>query len=187
MRREAHAGRARKRKQAEENSRRVSHSSNTDAPRTNKQRLAAAELQKKGGAVSFKDLDYKSAARHFLDGVQLLAGCQNPSGETAKQVNELQLSLLLNLAMCWLKLEKWTKAADTCSDALKIDPTNGKALFRRATAHEQLGDVDKALADGKAATPADDPAIQALVKRAETKIAKRVENEKAMYARMFSN
>ena len=94
--------------QAEENSRRVSHSSNTDAPRTNKQRLAAAELQKKGGAVSFKDLDFKSAARHFLDGVQL-AGCQNPSGETAKQVNELQLFLLLNLAMCWLKLEKWTK------------------------------------------------------------------------------
>ena len=113
--------------------------------------------------------------------MQLLAGCQNPM-RGGQQVNELQLFLLLNLAMCWLKLEKWTKAADTCSDALKIDPTNGKALFRRATAHEQLGDVDKALADGKAATPADDPA-----KRAETKIAKRVENEKAMYARMFSN
>ena len=129
--------------------------------------------------MSFKDLDFKSAARHFLDGVQLLAGCQNPSGETAKQVNEL---LLLNLAMCWLKLEKWTKPADTCGDALKIDPTNGKALFRHATAHEQLGDVDKALADGKAATPADDPAIQ---KRAETKIAKRRKREGDVRSHVF--
>jgi hypothetical protein len=65
--------------------------------------------------------------------------------------------------MCWLKLEKWTKAAETCTDALKLDAANGKALFRRATAYEQLGEVDKALADA---------AIQALVKRAEAKIAR---------------
>jgi len=176
----------RDRAEADENSRRVSHSSNTDAPRTNKQRLAAAELQKKGGSVSFKDLDYVSAARHFLDGVQLLVGCQNATGDTAKQIHDLQLSLLLNLSMCWLKLEKWTKAAETCTDALKLDAANGKALFRRATAYEQLGEVDKALADGKAATPADDAAIQALIKRAEAKIARRTESEKAMYKRMFS-
>jgi hypothetical protein len=43
--------------------------------------------------------------------------------------------------MCWLKLEKWTKAAETCTDALKLDAANGKALFRRATAYEQLGEV----------------------------------------------
>ncbi len=73
--------------------------------------------------------------------------------------------------------EKWTKAAETCTDALKLDATNGKALFRRATANEQLCEVDKGLADGKAATPADDAAaaIQALFKRAEAKIARRTE------------
>jgi len=175
----------RDRAEAEANSRRVAHSSNTDAPRTNKQRLAAAELQKKGGSVSFKDLDFVSAARHFLDGVQLLVGCQNLTGDTAKQVNELLLSLHLNLAMCWLKLEKWVKAQESCTDALKLDPSNGKALFRRATAYEQLGELDKALADGHAATPKDDAGVVALVKRLEARIAKRAENEKKMYQRMF--
>ena len=84
--------------------------------------------------------------------------------------------------MCWLKLEKWTKAAETCTDALKLDAANGKALFRRATAYEQLGEVDKALADGKAATPADDAAMQALVKRAEAKIARRTEEREGSSA-----
>jgi hypothetical protein len=49
------------------------------------------------------------------------------------------------------------------------------ARRRFAAPYEQLGEVDNALADGKAATPADDAAIQALVKHAETKIARRTE------------
>jgi actin-like ATPase involved in cell morphogenesis len=176
----------RDRAEAEENARRVAHSSNTNAPRTNKQRLAAADLQKKGGTIAFKDHDFKSAARHFLDGVQLLSGCRDMSPETTAQVNELQLSMLLNLSMCFLKLEKWTKVIDNCSEALKIDAANGKALFRRATAYEQQGEIDKALADAKLATPKDDAAIVALIRRMEARIAKRSENEKKMYAKMFS-
>jgi ankyrin repeat protein len=142
------------------------------APQTDAERAAAAESQKKSGVIAFKDLDYNGASRHFLEAIALLAGCAT-AGDGDKQVTELRLSLLLNLSMCWLKLEKWTKAIETCTDALKIDAQNGKALFRRASAYEQLGDSDKALADAKAATPVDDPAIQALVKRAEAKIAKR--------------
>jgi tetratricopeptide (TPR) repeat protein len=174
------------RAEAEENARRVAHSSNTSAPRTNKQRLAAADLQKKGGTIAFKDHDFKSAARHFLDGVQLLGGCRDMSPEVTAQVNELQLSMLLNLAMCFLKLEKWNKAIDNCTEALKLDAANGKALFRRATAYEQQGEIDKALADAKLATPKDDAAIVALIRRVEARIAKRTENEKKMYQKMFS-
>jgi tetratricopeptide (TPR) repeat protein len=174
------------RAEAEENARRVAHSSNTNAPRTNKQRLAAADLQKKGGTIAFKDHDFKSAARHFLDGVQLLSGCRDMSPEVTAQVNELQLSMLLNLSMCFLKLEKWTKVIDNCTEALKLDAANGKALFRRATAYEQQGEIDKALADAKLATPKDDAAIVALIRRVETRIAKRTENEKKMYQKMFS-
>jgi ankyrin repeat protein len=141
-------------------------------PQTDAERVAAAESQKKGGVIAFKDLDYDGASQHFLAGVQLLAACARDAA-TDKQIGELHLSLLLNLSMCWLKLEKWTKAAETCTEVLKLDAANGKALFRRASAYEQLGDSDKALADAKAATPVDDAAIQALVKRLEAKIAKR--------------
>jgi len=138
-------------------------------PRTNDERLAAAESQKKSGAASFKALQYEGASRHFFDGLRLLADC-DATGETGQRVRDLQLSLLLNLAICWLKLEKWAQAVETCTDALKIDAANSKALFRRATALEQLGELDNALADAKAATPADDPAIEALVRRVEEKL-----------------
>jgi hypothetical protein len=138
-------------------------------PRTNDERLAAAESLKKSGAASFKTIQYEGASRHFFDGLRLLADC-DATGETGQRVRDLQLSLLLNLAICWLKLEKWTQAVETCTDALKIDATNSKALFRRATALEQLGELDKALVDAKAATPTDDPAIEALVRRLEAQL-----------------
>jgi hypothetical protein len=35
---------------------------------------------------------------------------------------------------------------------------------------EQLGELDKALVDAKAATPTDDPAIEALVRRLEAQL-----------------
>ena len=101
-------------------------------PRTNKQRLAAAERQKKGGTIAFKDLDYQSAARHFLDGVGLLAGCRDLSPELATEVKALQLSMYLNLAQCFVKLEAWTKVSQNCTEALCIDKDNAKALYRRA-------------------------------------------------------
>ena len=68
-----------------------------------------------------------------------------------------------------------------------VSSTPPTARRRFAAPYEQLGEVDNALADGKASTPADDAAIQALVKRAETKIARRTERwTKAQFSRSLS-
>ncbi|XP_072945282.1 peptidyl-prolyl cis-trans isomerase D [Epargyreus clarus] len=55
----------------------------------------------------------------------------------------------LNLAACHIRLEKWRPCIDTCNEVLEVDPTNEKALYRRAQAHFALKNYDGALVDLK--------------------------------------
>ncbi|EST05824.1 Tetratricopeptide repeat [Kalmanozyma brasiliensis GHG001] len=57
-----------------------------------------------------------------------------------------------NMAACYLKQQKWSKAVYASSKALELAPNNLKALYRRAEAHLELGknqlaarDIDVAL------------------------------------------
>jgi cytochrome c-type biogenesis protein CcmH/NrfG len=42
--------------------------------------------------------------------------------------------LFLNLTAAYLKLEKYKSAISSCDEAIKLEPNNTKALFRRAKA-----------------------------------------------------
>lgn len=41
-------------------------------------------------------------------------------------------------ALCYLKLERFTEAKQDCDAALKLEPTNKKAFYRRALANKGL-------------------------------------------------
>lgn len=60
---------------------------------------------------------------------------------------------LSNRAACWLRRKQWAKAMKDCNAVLRAgrphDEVTIKALFRRAKAHEGLGDADAAQADFK--------------------------------------
>ncbi|XP_055359369.1 sperm-associated antigen 1-like isoform X2 [Betta splendens] len=45
-----------------------------------------------------------------------------------------------NRALCYLKLERFTEAKQDCDAALKLEPTNKKAFYRRALANKGLKD-----------------------------------------------
>ncbi len=64
-----------------------------------------------------------------------------------KASKELALSCHLNLAMCFIKLEAWTKVIDNCEKALLIDLSNAKALYRRASALYMKKEYKLALSD----------------------------------------
>lgn len=41
-------------------------------------------------------------------------------------------------ALCYLSLKQYKEAAQDCTEALKLDPKNVKALYRRAQALKEL-------------------------------------------------
>jgi tetratricopeptide (TPR) repeat protein len=60
---------------------------------------------------------------------------------------DLKLKLNLNISLCALKLRVYDLAIKHCCKALELDPDNIKALMRRATAYEYIGDFVKSLGD----------------------------------------
>ena len=57
--------------------------------------------------------------------------------------------------MCFIKLEAWTKVIDNCEKALLIDLSNGKALYRRASALYMKKEYKLALSDLRRASQED--------------------------------
>uniref|UniRef100_A0A2K6G415 peptidylprolyl isomerase n=1 Tax=Propithecus coquereli TaxID=379532 RepID=A0A2K6G415_PROCO len=72
--------------------------------------------------------------------------------------------------------------------ALEIDPSNTKALYRRAQGWQGLKEYDQALADLKKAQEIapEDKAIQAELLKVKQKIKAQKDKEKAVYAKMFA-
>lgn len=54
--------------------------------------------------------------------------------EEVRQVDELKLTCILNLSMCYWKTADWANCIRACNRALQMDPQNTKALYRRAQA-----------------------------------------------------
>ncbi|NWW72286.1 TOM34 protein, partial [Climacteris rufus] len=54
-----------------------------------------------------------------------------------------------NRALCYLALKQYKAAAQDCTEALKLDPKNVKALYRRAQALKELKDYKSSIGDIK--------------------------------------
>ncbi|XP_061529701.1 sperm-associated antigen 1 [Phycodurus eques] len=51
-----------------------------------------------------------------------------------------ECAIYTNRALCYLKLERFTEAKEDCDAALKLEPSNKKAFYRRAMANKGLKD-----------------------------------------------
>ncbi|XP_063734840.1 sperm-associated antigen 1 [Eleginops maclovinus] len=58
-----------------------------------------------------------------------------------------ECAVYTNRALCYLKLDRFTEAKHDCDAALKVDPTNKKAFYRRALANRGLKDYLACSAD----------------------------------------
>jgi len=100
---------------------------------------------------------------------------------------KLAVALLSNCAMARLKVNDAEPAISDCTKALAIDKANVKAMFRRAQAHQALGNWEDAVSDAKGVLELDKEnkqAEQLIAKVAhDEKTAKK--KEKAMYSKMF--
>lgn len=85
---------------------------------------------------------YKKTTRYFTF---FKDRTQNP--EERQQLDNFQLVNLTNLAAVQLKLKNYEDVCTACQCAIKLDPNNSKALYRRGLAHIELKNYELALED----------------------------------------
>jgi tetratricopeptide (TPR) repeat protein len=106
----------------------------------------ASELRARGNAL-FASRDIAGAEAAYREALGL-PGLSAPDRSL----------LLSNCALLAMQQGEWEKARLACDQAVEADPANVKAVYRRALASEQLGQIDAARADIDAVLSKLDPA-----------------------------
>ena len=151
-------------------------------------RMRLVIKNKEEGTEIFKGGVYRTAAARYA---KALTHCTkffdlDPKGEA--EVNELKVTLYLNLAMCYLKMDQPDNALNQCNFALQLDPKNAKAFFRRSQAYEGKKDIEAALSDAETARSemvVQDKGVNDAIKRLKKKMAEEKKKEKAMWGKAF--
>ena len=153
-----------------------------------KRRMDIVMKNKKEANELFVDKNYRHAAARYAKALTHCSKFFDLSPAEQKEVNETKLSLYLNIALAYIKLEKLDNALQSCNDALKIDEKNTKALYRRATVLYQKRKFDDAVKDLSQAEKLvpDDKAVLKLRKLVDQQLAKQKKKEKAFAKKMFA-
>uniref|UniRef100_A0A8I5TTH2 peptidylprolyl isomerase n=1 Tax=Pongo abelii TaxID=9601 RepID=A0A8I5TTH2_PONAB len=151
--------------------------------------LLITEDLKNIGNTFFKSQNWEMAIKKYAKVLRYVDRSKAviETADRAK-LQPIALSCVLNIGACKLKMSNWQGAIDSCLEALEIDPSNTKALYRRAQGWQGLKEYDQALADLKKAQEIapEDKAIQAELLKVKQKIKAQKDIEKAVYAKMFA-
>ena len=150
-------------------------------------RIRMAKKNKDEANELYKGKNYAPATKRYIKALQHCEKCYDMNPEEKEEVTKLKLSIYLNLAMSWLKLEKYERSIENASKALEIDAKSAKALYRRASGYEKLKNYDKAFKDVKAVLkikPEDKSSLK-LQSRIMKVLAKQKAKAKRMAKKMF--
>ncbi|CBJ25702.1 Heat shock protein 70 [Ectocarpus siliculosus] len=152
------------------------------------ERMRLVMKNKEEGTELFKGQNYRQAGARYSKALTHAAKMFDLNAEEQKEVHAVQLSLYLNLAQCYLKLQSWDQVVNNCTLALKLDAESSKALYRRAYARFTKKDYDNAKTDlDKALAYAPgDKAVATLLKKVDSVLKKQQEKEKKMWSKAFS-
>ena len=81
---------------------------------------------------------FDRASELYSGGIDIESDLRDPA---------LTLKLMLNRSQCGMQLRNYEVTIADCSAVLKFDVHNHKALFRRASAYENTGALNKAFND----------------------------------------
>ncbi|KFO81088.1 Mitochondrial import receptor subunit TOM34, partial [Cuculus canorus] len=92
-----------------------------------------AQTLKEEGNELVKKGNHKKAVEKYSESLKLNQEC----------------ATYTNRAFCYLTLKQYKEAVQDCTEALRLDPKNVKALYRRAQALKELKDYKSSIADIK--------------------------------------
>ncbi|KAL8598142.1 hypothetical protein ACOMHN_043213 [Nucella lapillus] len=107
------------------------------------EKRSSAAAHKEKGARLFKEGNIYAAFAQFRSATRLLLSILPLKFEEDEEAGKCHQQLLcqcyLNLAACQMKSGHHNHVVTNCTQVLRIDPTNVKALYRRASANVSLG------------------------------------------------
>jgi len=106
-----------------------------------------------------------------------------------QQIEDLELSLQLNISACWLKQNNFDGVIEICNKVLEKQQNNTKAIFRLAQAYLGNGNLEKSkeLLTKVATLQPDDKLIQLELKKIKQKEEDSKKKEKQLYGKMFGS
>ena len=162
-----------------------------DTRRLSKKRRMEIVMKNKAEANElFSDGNYKMAAARYTKALSHCAKFVDLAPDDVKEVNELKVSLNLNLALAYLKLQNVDQSLRVMNEAMSLEPaqSNPKAFFRRATVYYEKKNWEAAKKDvleAQKLTNNQDKAINKLAERIDLQIKRQKQKEKKMAAKMF--
>lgn len=156
--------------------------------------LKATEFVKQIGTDQFKKQNYTVALEKYQKCDKFLKEYtpEDLPEEDIKKINDLKVSLPLNIALCALKCKDYRKVLVAGSEVLYAeaadDKAKAKALYRRGLAYNALNDIDMALTDLEMATTfqQNDAAILNAIKDVRLKRKQINDKQKKSLSKMFS-
>lgn len=152
------------------------------------EKVAAAAVKKEKGNKAFKEGNLKAARTHYDKAVSTINYDKNFTDDLKAQSKDLKKSCWLNLAAVQLKLKDYTDVKSNCGKVLQVDPSNIKALYRRAQAYVATQDFLEAEVDVKAGLLNEPQNAELLHLHKRIKALQKDQNAKAakMYSKMFA-
>ncbi|KAJ2663926.1 peptidyl-prolyl cis-trans isomerase cpr6 [Coemansia sp. RSA 1199] len=162
--------------------------------------LEIGQKMKASGNDEFKQGNLEAAIAKYSKGLRYLREMivfdkdNDPEDKLRPQFVTLRVPIMLNRAMCNLKLSKFEDAIKDCTFVLDIkdkeitQKDRTKAYFRKGSANRQLKQYEQARDDLKKAKELD-PADKAIANElilAESAVKEREMKEKQMYTKLFS-
>jgi len=153
-------------------------------------RFRLVEKNKAEGTELFKDGNIHHAAKRYKDALGHASKLReyDLGPEDAAKTKKIKVDLHVNMALCWTKLQNNDQALKSAGEALALEPSHPKALYRRAALYEKTSKFDEAKADLKLVLKANesDKAALALMKRVDAQLARQKAKAKKMAAKMFA-
>lgn len=152
------------------------------------EKIAECAKLKDEGTAEFKAQKFSEAAAKYNEAASYMEDMYDVSDDDKKRMKDLQTTCYLNAAMSYLKLKDFAEAVATATKALKNDPHNMKALYRRGVGRMNLNDLERAKEDLIAAGKIDPSnrevrrELEALKKRLKDARAK----EKSVFGGLFN-
>jgi len=148
-----------------------------------------ADAKKSEANALFSRGEYARALRRYDDGCAALARVLMSGAGTQDDVKATERVLVtfhVNAAATLLKLERFVDVCRRCDDALYIEATNVKAMYRKSQAFEALGELASALEVLREALElSKDRAIREAFVRVRRQITAANDAERAVYGRMM--